>query len=320
MRPASVPSRFGQPNIASGESCPPPPCARRTIERLRLEYNGVADFDDTPLLELAPSVMRRRGWALGLALVLTAAGSASAMDLTDVRSRGALRVLVVRPAGPAFFFDIQGGPKPGFDREILELFAQHHHFGVEPVPVPSWDRLVPSLLEGKGDAIAGGVSKTPQRAQLISFSEVVFPTRHVVVTRKPQPPVRSLEELRRQRVGVMKGTSMVDVLAEARLPAGQVDDTITNLAEALRAGRITAYVTGIERALPLQQDDPELQIGMTVGPVDELAFGVRKTDGQLLAALNEFIQNFRRTPTWSRLVVKYFGDSALGILQTARPQ
>jgi polar amino acid transport system substrate-binding protein len=264
--------------------------------------------------------MKRRGWSLGVAMVLAATASASAMDLADVRSRGTLRVLVVRPAGPAFFFDIDGGPQPGFDREILELFAQHHHFRVEPVPVPSWDRLIPSLLEGKGDAIAGGVSKTPQRAQLIAFSEIVFPTRHVVVTRKPQPPVRSLEELRRQRVGVMKGTSMVGVLAEARVPAGQVDDSITNLAEALRAGRITAYVTGIERALPLQHDDPELQIGMTLGSADELAFGVRKADVQLLAALDEFIRNFRRTPTWSRLVVKYFGDAALTILQTARPQ
>jgi len=263
---------------------------------------------------------RHRRRAVVVAMLFAAATSGAAMDRADVRARGTLRVLVVRPTGPVFFFDLEGGRKPGFDREILELFAQHHHLSLEPVPVPSWDRLIPLLLEGKGDLIAGGVSKTPQRAQIVSFSDVVFPTRHVVVTRKPQPPVRSLEELRRQRVGVMKGTSMVDVLAEARVPAGQVDDSITDLAGALRAGRITAYVTGIERALPLQQADPDLEIGMTVGPADELAFGVRKTDTQLLAALDEFIRNFRRTPTWSRLVVKYFGDAALKILQTARPQ
>jgi ABC-type amino acid transport substrate-binding protein len=65
------------------------------------------------------------------------------------------------------------------------------------------------------------------------------------------------------------------------------------------------------------RDDPQLQLGVFVGPRQSLAFGVRKEDRELTAALDAYISNLRKTPTWSRLVVKYFGSSALDVLKRA---
>jgi hypothetical protein len=45
---------------------------------------------------------------------------------------------------------------------------------------------------------------------------------------------------------------------------------------------------------------------------------VRKEDRALLAALDDYVGSVRRTSTWSRLVVKYFGDEAPEILKRAR--
>jgi ABC-type amino acid transport substrate-binding protein len=45
---------------------------------------------------------------------------------------------------------------------------------------------------------------------------------------------------------------------------------------------------------------------------------VRKSDVALRKALNEYIENLRRTDTWSRLVVKYFGEMAPDVLRKAR--
>jgi len=42
------------------------------------------------------------------------------------------------------------------------------------------------------------------------------------------------------------------------------------------------------------------------------------TVGTLLRRLNEYVENTRRSATWSRLVVKYFGDAAPEILRKAR--
>jgi hypothetical protein len=47
---------------------------------------------------------------------------------------------------------------------------------------------------------------------------------------------------------------------------------------------------------------------------------VRKEDAELRKALSEYIDNFRRTPAWNRLVVKYMGDAAPEILRRARTE
>ena len=64
--------------------------------------------------------------------------------------------------------------------------------------------------------------------------------------------------------------------------------------------------------------DPELQIGAFIGQASSLAYGVRKEDAKLFQALNGYVSNLRKTPTWSRLVVKYFGAAAPEILKKAR--
>jgi len=41
---------------------------------------------------------------------------------------------------------------------------------------------------------------------------------------------------------------------------------------------------------------------------------VRTEDVELRSALDEYLSNVRTGPSWSRLVVKYFGDQALAAL------
>jgi hypothetical protein len=47
---------------------------------------------------------------------------------------------------------------------------------------------------------------------------------------------------------------------------------------------------------------------------------VRKEDTELRQALSDCIDNLRRTSTWGRLVVKYFGEAAPEILKKARQE
>jgi membrane-bound lytic murein transglycosylase F len=254
------------------------------------------------------------GWALGLACTV----GAQAADLAEIQSSGALRVLVVD--GSPAFLSLKAGGEPGLDREILDGFARLHKLTLKPVEAPTWESLVPMLVEGKGDVIAGGVTVTPARSQKIDFTVEVFPTRNVVVTRKPTLVVTTLAELRALKVGTIKGSSMAEAISGAGVPAANLDDGIQSggAPAALRSGRIAATVSGIEDAFLYRRDDPSMQIGMFVGPAGSLAYGVRKNAPQLKAALDEYLGNMRRTPTWSRLVLKYFGDDAPALLKKAR--
>jgi ABC-type amino acid transport substrate-binding protein len=251
---------------------------------------------------------------LAAVLALPAAG----LDLAEVQQRGALKVLAVVIEEEPAFLSLKPGTAPGFDYEILEGFGKLHKLKVEIVPVPSYDGLIPALLKGKGDVIAGGFTATEGRRKQIAFTEEVFPTRNVVYTRKPGKVIKAVDELKVEKVGTYKGTSMAEDLAAAGIVS--VDDGIElgGFPAALKAGRITAAVDGVEAALVARLKDPDLQIGAFIGEVDSLAYGVRKEDTKLFQALNSYVSNLRKTTTWSRLVVKYFGDAAPEILKKAR--
>jgi ABC-type amino acid transport substrate-binding protein len=260
--------------------------------------------------------------ASALLLAVLAPGI-EAPDLADVKSRGSLRVLVMIPKqAPNEFFHPEGGDRPGLDREILEGFASLQRVRIEPVPVESWDELVPALLQGRGDLVAGRFTVTAERRRRVAFTAEVFPTRNVVLTRRPHRVVTTLDQFREEKVGTVRGTSMAEAVAAAGVPRANVDDAIVSgqLPAALRSGRATAVVLGIESAIVAQLDDPEIQLGLFLGPPGSLAYALRKEDTQLLRALNEYIEATRRTPTWSRLVVKYFGEKAPEILRKARTE
>jgi membrane-bound lytic murein transglycosylase F len=255
--------------------------------------------------------------ALGASTLL--AGDARA-DLAELRAKGTLRVLVVD--GSPEFYGLKAGAPPGLDREMLDGFAKLQRVTLATVTVPSWAELIPALLAGKGDVIAGGVTVTDARRRQIDFTAEVFPTRHVVVSRKPNPVIRTIEQLREARVGTIKGSSMAEIVAESRVPAARVVDTIPSggMPAAMRSGQVTACVIGVENAIADQRADPEIELGLFVGPKASLAFGVRKEDVELKRALDDYVTNVRRTPTWNRLVVKYFGDAAVEILRRAQAE
>lgn len=256
---------------------------------------------------------------IALALALSAAVPAVAADLADVKTRGTLRVIVMPLSAKDEFFPVPPGARAGFDREVLDGFARLHRIKLEVVPVEGWDNLIPALLQGRGDVIAGRFTVTDARLKQIAFTSEVFPSRNVVLTRRPHARVETIDALRQERVGTIKGSSMAEAV-RAVVPASNVDDSFPpgGLPGALAAGKVSAVVLGIESAITAQRQDAQIELGAFVGPPRSLAYGVRKEDAALLQALNEYIDNVRRTPTWSRLVVEYFGDAAPEILRKAR--
>jgi len=256
---------------------------------------------------------------VALACALAAAVPLSAADLGEVTTSGTLRVIVMPLSTKDEFFPIPPGTRPGFDREVLEGFARLHRIKLEVVPVDGWDNLIPALIQGKGDVVAGRFTVTESRLKQIAFTSEVFPSRNVVLTRKPHAPVATVEALREEKVGTIKGSSMAEAV-RAVVPAPNVDDSFPpgGLPGALVAGKVSAVVLGVESAIAAQRQDQEMELGTFVGPPRSLAYGVRKQDAALLQALNEYIDNVRRTPTWSRLVVEYFGASAPDILRKVR--
>jgi membrane-bound lytic murein transglycosylase F len=264
-----------------------------------------------------PGVYQQKHNGALLAAIMVAF-TAGAADLPQVADRGVLRVLTVAGGGTHSFAD--NAAAPGFDREVVDGFARLHRLRVEIPTVSDWSELIPALLEGRGDLIAGPFTVTETRKQQIDFSVEVLPTRSVVVTRRPRPAVQTLDELRREKVSVLKGTSMLELLTSLNVPIAPIERRPAGglTAAALRTGDYNCVVVDIQTAITNQRADPDLQLGMFLGPPASYGYGVRKADQKLLSELNDYLSNVRRSGTWSRLVVKYYGAAALEILQKAK--
>lgn len=252
--------------------------------------------------------------AAAAALSLTLVSSqASGTDLPEVRSRGVLRV-IAQAHEPKELFNLGAG-EPGFEREVIEGFAKLHAVKVEPVVAPSSADRIPMLGRDRGDVIIGIVD-LPERRRQVAFTGEVLPVRHMAMTHKPHAPIRSVEALRAAKVGVVRNTSWARAAEEAGV-AAEATTLFADRADvfdALRDGRIEATVITLTDGILAIKSRPGLEAGVLLGEPGSSAFAVRKGDAALLAALDEYLGNFRKSPSWNRLLVKYFGDQALDVL------
>jgi ABC-type amino acid transport substrate-binding protein len=253
------------------------------------------------------------GWA-----VLGLSSLAGAADLDQVRTRGVLRVIVAADES-AETFALTPGPDPGFERELIESFARVQGLQLDVVTAEGYADRIPRLLKGDGDVIVA-IFDTEDRRKQVAFTGEVMPTHNVAVTIKPAPVVGDLTALKAlPSVGAIKGAKPAEAAAQAGVAASalRLFETRDGLLQALRAKQVAAVVLPISELALAAREHADLQAGVTVGPPGRIAWAVRREDEALRAALDEHLLNLRRGATWSRLVVKYFGDQALSVLGRA---
>lgn len=257
--------------------------------------------------------------ALVAALALASANvPCGAADLAELKTRGTLRVIAAADEAPETF-SFTGGPSPGFDRELIEGFVRLHGLRLEAVKAKSYADRIPALGRDEGDVIVA-IFDTEDRRKVVDFTVEVMPTHNVAVTLDSRPAVKTEAELASLRVGAVRGAKPADEALAAGVPASalQLFDTQEEMTAALRRGSVDAVVLPISEFAVASRQTQGLTAGTTVGPKGKVAWAVRKGDGALRQALDEYLTNFRRGPSWSRLIVKYFGDQALQVLGRAK--
>jgi len=246
------------------------------------------------------------------AALLLAVRPLPAADLPEVRARGTLRVIVAADEAKETF-DPKGGDSGGFERELIESFARLNGLRLEVVVARTYPERITELLAGKGDVIVA-IFDTPERRKQVAFTSEVMPTYNVAVTLKPHAPLKTLDELRKEKVGVMKGTAPAEETLAAGVTPFRRFETSEQMLAALRAGEITALVLPISELALASKTSAGLQPGVTVGESGSVAWAVRKEDTALRAALDLHLANVRKSASWNVLLVKYFGEQAPMVL------
>jgi len=253
-----------------------------------------------------------------LAVVALAIATPVSADLAEIQQRGVLRVLVSADEMVEMFNFTDRGD-PGLEREMITAFARAHGLAIEVVKVESFDTIIPALLEGRGDVITGIIDTAPRRRQ-VAFTAETLPARHVAVTRAPAAAIGAETELRTLKVAVVTATSWEEAAIAAGVPdARRVGyPTAQQALDALRQGDVQAMVMSLPDFAHAQRSDPALQGGCFVGPAASAAWAVRPGDAALRQALDDYMRELRRSPSWSRMVLRYFSEGALRLVGQSR--
>ena len=104
-------------------------------------------------------------------------------DLPGIKNDGILRVMTSYSSTSYFLYK---GQPMGYEYDLLKRFAKHLGVKLEITVSNNLDTMFQSLLNGKVDLIAHGLTITNSRKEMVTFSEYLYHTHQVLVQRKPQ--------------------------------------------------------------------------------------------------------------------------------------
>jgi membrane-bound lytic murein transglycosylase MltF len=252
-------------------------------------------------------------------------------DLDGMIERRVVRALV-SPSRMEYWID--RGRQNGAEYELLTRFeeelnrrykpkAKHLRIHVHIIPTAR-DRLLPGLLEGRGDIAAGILTVTPERLREVDFGAPFFRNvAEIVVTGPGSPALASIEDLSGQELFVRRSSSYWTHLealnarwqGEGRKPialkAAPEDLQDDDLLEMLNAGLIRLAVVDRYKGLAWSKVFKRIKAreDLKVHEGGEIAWMIRKDSPKLKAQISAFAAKYGSgSPFSASLVKKYAGN------------
>lgn len=231
----------------------------------------------------------------GAAVAAVAADSATPVtatgDLSAIQRTGALRMIVTGPDS------LQRANDPKREEQALAAaFARKLGLRVVAVVVSDRSQLIPALRGGRGDVIVGSLAITPERAEAIAFTRPVRFVAQEVVVPKSDRGVKKPADLAGKTVTVRASSSYASTLArlQARVkgfeikPARETDDTF-DLIQKVARGEEAVTVADSDILAAALTFEPGVKSAFTLAERDLIAWGLRKENPALKAALDAFL-------------------------------
>ena len=232
---------------------------------------------------------------LSAAALVLAAGMAVAQDKT-VR-------MGTEGAYPPYNFVNDKGEIDGFEREFGDELCKRAGLTCEWVK-NDWDSIIPNLVSGNYDTIIAGMSITPERDEVIDFTQDYY------------PPTASAYAATSGDVDVNSG---VVAAQAATIQAGHVAETGATLVEfatpeetiaAVRNGEADAVLADKDYLVPIvEESGGELMfVGDDVPLGGGIGIGLRESDGELRAKFDAAITSMKEDGTLNTMLKKWFGE------------
>ncbi|MCU7940639.1 MAG: transporter substrate-binding domain-containing protein [gamma proteobacterium symbiont of Bathyaustriella thionipta] len=228
-----------------------------------------------------------------------------------------------------FFFTKKGTPK-GLQVDLLTEYEKQINKGIKKesdkiniLYIPTtFDRLIPDLLEGKGDIIATLMTITPEREKKIDFiSGKAAEVQELLVSHKSITDIKSIDDLSGRQIYVLKGSSYVEHLQELNQILKEKNLKIIDIVEAdphlstedileltnsgvVKLTVADGYIAKIwAKVLP----DITIHDSIAIKKGTHVGWGIRKKSPELQKSLNIFLKKAKKgTYLGNMLFKRYF--------------
>ena len=220
------------------------------------------------------------------------------------RDDGALR-MVTEASYPPYEF-LRGREVVGVDVEVCRAVAEKIGKPLQVVNV-DFDAVIASVVSGKADLAAAGLTVTEDRRKSVDFSEPYLTTGLVVIYRKADP-VLTGAACRGRRIGVQGGTTSDEYVVRE---LGQEPERFRSDAEAvvaLKGGRCDVVICDLILARNCIRGVSELALSDLI-TTEEYAIAVRKGRPDLLRAINETLRELKADGRLDRWMGQYAAEA-----------
>ncbi|HYQ70775.1 MAG TPA: transporter substrate-binding domain-containing protein [Gammaproteobacteria bacterium] len=246
-----------------------------------------------------------------IACLILAAASVQADVLEDILERGTLRV-GVSLFSPWTIQDAADGLS-GFEIDVADKLAGD--MGVKPeYKVYIWGDIIPAVMKGEIDIIAGGMAITPERALKINFSQPYADSGISLATNTGMTrDIERLEELNQKSISIAVVSKTAANELTTRLfnkSTVMVFDTAREAEEAVLNGKAHAWVASMPQPefLALQYPDKvDVPLSKPILPY-KAGFGIKKGEQEWLNFLNAWV-TARNADKWLSATHKYWFNS-----------
>ena len=205
----------------------------------------------------------------------------------------------------------------GLHYELLQAFAESKGLKTEITPEMSVEKRIEGIQLGTYDLLANNVLINSERKDSLLFTSPILLSRQVLVQRKPtemndQNYINSLLDLAGKTVHVVKESP--SILRIHNL-SNEIGDTIyikeiekygqEQLLAMVAAGDIDYAVCDESIALTAANDLPRLDFETTISFTQFYSWGVNKENTILLDSLNAWLDSFKQTEAFQKLLKKY---------------
>ncbi len=210
---------------------------------------------------------------------------------------------------PPFAYVDKTGAASGFDVEVMNWIAKDN--GMEVVHQPTdWSGIVQSLMTGKVDVVASGMSITAARAKMVDFSKPYWVIKQLIVAKKDSSLTPDEVMKGGKVVGVQQGTSDAKWLKDHTGKDGynytlRYYNSSPLAVEDVLNGRIDAAIMNDAPAKDAASKKAVKIIGEAGMPAEEFGYAVKKGNSELLGKINASLDKIMNMPLWNELIEKY---------------